>query len=76
MVVLPTNMIDFVFSKRYIDPITHRQIPDLKQERDSLENYWFTPVRSIVKARVRISCSFAGRYVFMNYTAVPYHGDS
>lgn len=37
-------MIDFGFSKRYIDPITRRHIPDSKLKRDFLGNYWFTSV--------------------------------
>jgi casein kinase 1 len=43
---LPPNdktvyMIDFGFSKRYIDPNTHRHIPDSKAKRDFIGNYWF-----------------------------------
>ncbi|KAH7920978.1 kinase-like protein [Leucogyrophana mollusca] len=46
---LPPNektiyMIDFGFSKRYIDSRTRRHIPDSKQKRDFLGNYWFTSV--------------------------------
>lgn len=37
-------MIDFGFSKRYIDPITRRHIPDSNKKRDFLGNYWFTSV--------------------------------
>ncbi|KAI0081547.1 CK1/CK1 protein kinase [Panus rudis PR-1116 ss-1] len=46
---LPPNdrtiyMIDFGFSKRYIDPRTNRHIPDSKVKRDFIGNYWFTSV--------------------------------
>ncbi|KIK69595.1 hypothetical protein GYMLUDRAFT_33969 [Collybiopsis luxurians FD-317 M1] len=46
---LPPNsriiyMIDFGFSKRYIDPHTHRHIPDSKAKRDFIGNYWFSSV--------------------------------
>lgn len=37
-------MIDFGFSKRYIDPYTKRHIPDSKAKRDFIGNYWFTSV--------------------------------
>jgi len=43
---LPPNdkviyMIDFGFSKRYIDKYTRRHIPDSKLKRDFVGNYWF-----------------------------------
>lgn len=43
---LPPNdktiyMIDFGFSKRYIDAYTRRHIPDSKIKRDFIGNYWF-----------------------------------
>ncbi len=51
---LPPNektiyMIDFGFSKRYIDPYTHRHIdgPNPPQERDFVGNYWFRWVQFI-----------------------------
>lgn len=37
-------MIDFGFSKQYIDPRTHRHIPDSKKKRSFIGNYWFTSV--------------------------------
>ncbi|KAG1840610.1 kinase-like domain-containing protein [Suillus subalutaceus] len=45
-------MIDFGFSKRYIDPHTRRHIPDSKQKRDFLGNYWFTSVNVHCKGKV------------------------
>jgi casein kinase 1 len=49
VVGLPPNekmiyMIDFGFSKRYIDPHTKRHIPDSKAKRDFIGNYWFSSV--------------------------------
>ena len=46
---LPPNektvyMIDFGFSKQYIDPKTNRHIPDSRIKRDFIGNYWFTSV--------------------------------
>ncbi|KAJ7254389.1 kinase-like domain-containing protein [Mycena haematopus] len=46
---LPPNettiyMIDFGFSKRYIDPYTQRHIPDSRAKRDFIGNYWFSSV--------------------------------
>ncbi|KAL4070053.1 kinase-like domain-containing protein [Scleroderma yunnanense] len=54
---LPPNetiiyMIDFGFSKRYIDPYTRRHIPDSKVKRDFLGNYWFTSVGVHCKGKV------------------------
>ncbi|KAH7909909.1 kinase-like domain-containing protein [Hygrophoropsis aurantiaca] len=37
-------MIDFGFSKRYIDPHTRRHLPESKEKRDFIGNYWFTSV--------------------------------
>ena len=37
-------MIDFGFSKRYIDPRTHKHIPNSKAKRDFIGNYWFSSV--------------------------------
>ena len=37
-------MIDFGFSKQYIDPRTNRHIPDSKVKRDFIGNYWFSSV--------------------------------
>lgn len=47
---LPPNnttiyMIDFGFSKFYIDQRTKRHIPDSKAPRDFIGNYWFSSVR-------------------------------
>jgi hypothetical protein len=47
-------MIDFGFSKRYIDAHTRRHIPDSKQKRDFLGNYWFTSVN--------VHCKGKGQY--------------
>lgn len=45
-------MIDFGFSKRYIDPYTRRHIPDSKMKREFLGNYWFTSVGVHCKGKV------------------------
>ncbi|EGN98076.1 hypothetical protein SERLA73DRAFT_91290 [Serpula lacrymans var. lacrymans S7.3] len=45
-------MIDFGFSKQYIDPHTRRHIPDSKAKRDFLGNYWFTSVGVHCKGKV------------------------
>ncbi|KAG2153025.1 kinase-like domain-containing protein [Suillus bovinus] len=45
-------MIDFGFSKRYIDSHTRRHIPDSKEKRDFLGNYWFTSVNVHCKGKV------------------------
>ncbi|TFK87477.1 CK1/CK1 protein kinase [Polyporus arcularius HHB13444] len=45
-------MIDFGFSKFYIDPHTKRHIPDSKEPRDFIGNYWFSSVRVHCKGRV------------------------
>ncbi|KAH9889774.1 CK1/CK1 protein kinase [Cubamyces lactineus] len=47
---LPPNnktiyMIDFGFSKFFIDQRTKRHIPDSKEPRDFIGNYWFSSVR-------------------------------
>ena len=34
-------MIDFGFSKRYIDPYSRRHIPYSTVKRDFIGNYWF-----------------------------------
>ena len=44
-------MIDFGFSKFYIDPVTRRHIPDSKEPRDFIGNYWFSSVRVHCKNR-------------------------
>ncbi|KAI6123942.1 kinase-like domain-containing protein, partial [Pisolithus croceorrhizus] len=45
-------MIDFGFSKRYVDPFTRRHIPDSKMKREFLGNYWFTSVGVHCKGKV------------------------
>ncbi|KAH9931666.1 CK1/CK1 protein kinase [Epithele typhae] len=45
-------MIDFGFSKFYIDPATRRHIPDSKAPRDFIGNYWFSSVRVHCQGRV------------------------
>ncbi|CAL1712942.1 unnamed protein product [Somion occarium] len=45
-------MIDFGFSKRYIDPATNRHIPDSKAKRDFIGNYWFSSVGVHCRGRV------------------------
>ncbi|TFK40583.1 kinase-like domain-containing protein [Crucibulum laeve] len=54
---LPPNektiyMIDFGFSKRYIDPYTNRHIPDSKVKRDFIGNYWFSSVNVHCRGKV------------------------
>ncbi|KAJ7601082.1 CK1/CK1 protein kinase [Mycena floridula] len=54
---LPPNeetiyMIDFGFSKRFIDPYTRRHIPDSRKKRDFVGNYWFSSVRVHCQGRV------------------------
>ncbi|KDR82741.1 hypothetical protein GALMADRAFT_238248 [Galerina marginata CBS 339.88] len=57
VVGLPPNekivyMIDFGFSKRYIDPYTGRHIPDSKIKRDFIGNYWFSSVNVHCRGKV------------------------
>ncbi|KAI8994185.1 CK1/CK1 protein kinase [Trametes punicea] len=54
---LPPNnttiyMIDFGFSKFYIDQRTKRHIPDSKEPRDFIGNYWFSSVRVHCRGQV------------------------
>ncbi|KAJ7095934.1 kinase-like domain-containing protein [Mycena belliarum] len=54
---LPPNertiyMIDFGFSKRYIDPGTQAHIPDSKAKRDFIGNYWFSSVAVHCRGKV------------------------
>lgn len=56
VVGLPPNektvyMIDFGFSKQYIDPKTNRHIPDSKVKRDFIGNYWFSSVNVHCRGR-------------------------
>ncbi|KAI0352579.1 CK1/CK1 protein kinase [Trametes cingulata] len=45
-------MIDFGFSKFYIDQRTRRHIPDSKAPRDFIGNYWFSSVRVHCRGQV------------------------
>ncbi|KAL5524673.1 hypothetical protein ACEPAF_9818 [Sanghuangporus sanghuang] len=45
-------MIDFGFSKRYIDPRTGMHIPDSRGKRDFIGNYWFTSVNVHCRGKV------------------------
>ncbi|KAI0755081.1 CK1/CK1 protein kinase [Daedaleopsis nitida] len=45
-------MIDFGFSKFYIDPRTRRHIEDDRSPRDFIGNYWFSSVRVHCRNRV------------------------
>ncbi|RDB18061.1 Casein kinase 1-like protein 9 [Hypsizygus marmoreus] len=45
-------MIDFGFSKQYIDPKTRRHIPDSREKRDFIGNYWFSSVNVHCRGRV------------------------
>ncbi|KDQ62390.1 hypothetical protein JAAARDRAFT_149241 [Jaapia argillacea MUCL 33604] len=45
-------MIDFGFSKRYIDPHTKRHIPDSNAKRDFIGNYWFSSVAVHCRGKV------------------------
>ncbi|KAF8809566.1 CK1/CK1 protein kinase [Phlegmacium glaucopus] len=54
---LPPNektiyMIDFGFSKQYIDPYTGRHIPDSNLKRDFIGNYWFSSVNVHCRGKV------------------------
>ena len=61
---LPPNeqliyMIDFGFSKFYIDPVTKHHIPDSKRRRDFIGNYWFTSVGVHCRGKGQHICSSA-----------------
>ncbi len=61
-------MIDFGFSKFYIDPHTKRHIPDSKEPRDFIGNYWFSSVRVHCKGRGMFAVSSRpawGRVVYL-----------
>ncbi|KAF7768193.1 hypothetical protein Agabi119p4_7436 [Agaricus bisporus var. burnettii] len=45
-------MIDFGFSKRYIDPYTNRHIPNSNAKRDFIGNYWFSSVNVHCRGKV------------------------
>lgn len=54
-------MIDFGFSKRYIDPYTHTHIPDSRAKRDFIGNYWFRLVYNNIVFKILIAlCSSVG----------------
>lgn len=52
-------MIDFGFSKFYLDPYTRRHIPNSNAPRDFIGNYWFSSVR--------VHCRNKGWYLFLNF---------
>ena len=59
---LPPNeqtvyMIDFGFSKQYIDPKTNRHIPDSKVKRDFIGNYWFSSVSVHCRGKGENTCN-------------------
>ncbi|EKM49490.1 uncharacterized protein PHACADRAFT_214053 [Phanerochaete carnosa HHB-10118-sp] len=45
-------MIDFGFSKRYIDPRTGMHIEESNKKRDFIGNYWFTSVKVHCKGKI------------------------
>ena len=47
-------MIDFGFSKIYIDQKTREHIPDSKKKRDFIGNYWFSSVAVHCKGKGQI----------------------
>lgn len=51
-------MIDFGFSKNYIDPVTRKHIEDSRAKRDFIGNYWFSSVRVHCKGRGTSISSF------------------
>lgn len=52
-------MIDFGFSKRYIDPYTNRHIPNSKAKRDFIGNYWFRSALLLWNSLIRSDVSFS-----------------
>ena len=48
-------MIDFGFSKRYINPHTRKHIPDSRAKRDFIGNYWFSSVNVHCRGRGTLS---------------------
>ncbi len=44
-------MIDFGFSKFYLDRHTHKHIPDSRKKRDFIGNYWFSSVNVHCRGR-------------------------
>ena len=59
-------MIDFGFSKFYIDQYTRRHIPNSNAPRDFIGNYWFSSVRVHCRnkgalVRLRVPLSFPER---------------
>ena len=49
-------MIDFGFSKFYLDQRTGRHIPDSNEPRDFIGNYWFSSVR--------VHCRYKGTHTY------------
>ncbi|KIP08079.1 hypothetical protein PHLGIDRAFT_104812 [Phlebiopsis gigantea 11061_1 CR5-6] len=45
-------MIDFGFSKRYIDPYTGKHLEDSTKKRDFIGNYWFSSVAVHCKGKI------------------------
>ena len=53
-------MIDFGFSKRYIDPATGQHIEDNNKKRDFIGNYWFSSVNVHCRGRSTLLSSAPG----------------
>lgn len=55
-------MIDFGFSKRYIDPRTGKHLEDSPKKRDFIGNYWFSSVA--------VHCKGKSTFVFLGQLSV------
>lgn len=55
-------MIDFGFSKRYIDPHTGKHLEDSLKPRDFIGNYWFSSVA--------VHCRGKGKFVIVGQPSV------